>query len=434
MKKELRLPFQSLPHSAWTNLIFAIILCLYIFILGFHLVNNKICGTIGFDYCAYWSGGRIINESGYAGLYDLDKLRQYQKEIFPQAELLLKEFIPVELPYLPIFMIPFQLLSLLEVKTSYLFWTLVNIIGYFFYLRYFIEKVVGKNNSNKIILMVLLSYPVFLNIYFGQLNIWLGICAGEFIRAYLSSKPEKAGFWLAGWLLKPQLLLIIIPYIFFQRSYKVLKGFFIASVIILSISLGLIRFDGLLKLINMVRASAQGAGNSNPIVMMNWRMLGSHITSLSSSTIGWLVVIIGTIITVVAAIIYFKRFNDSDPDRFVVIFFGLSAVTCAVAWHAHLHTSIILIPPLLYLYLKKFLIEKKFNIWIFMPILAQILIYFLMLNSIIGKLPDKYYQIIYFLEGVRGLVLNLLLLIWSIAWIKNYDKEKVYLNIAIINK
>ena len=68
--------------------------------------------------------------------------------------------------------------------------------------------------------------PVFLNFFFGQVNLWLLICAGEFFRAFLSAKPLKAGLFLGGWLLKPQLLILIIPFLLIQLIVLLMVVFF----------------------------------------------------------------------------------------------------------------------------------------------------------------------------------------------------------------
>ena len=43
------------------------------------------------------------------------------------------------------------------------------------------------------------------------------IRTGEFIRSSLNKKPVLSGIWLAGLLLKPQLLILIVPIILLMR-------------------------------------------------------------------------------------------------------------------------------------------------------------------------------------------------------------------------
>ena len=237
----------------WENLALAAVLTLYLLQIGNVLINGMICQPLAFDYCAFWSAGKIINERGIADIYDLDILSQFQKDIYPQANSSSIPFTPVDVPYLPIFFLPFQFFSLINLPLSYVIWTLINLIGLICYLRFFTMEVAGYSLSFRLLLFILLSLPVFINLHEGQVNIWLGVCAGEFMRAILTDKPYKAGAWLGGWLLKPQLLIFIIPFLLIKRSMKALSGFIISTTAVMTISFGLINTNGLLNYINIAR-------------------------------------------------------------------------------------------------------------------------------------------------------------------------------------
>ena len=407
-----------MTHSSWQNLALAAALTFYLILIGLFLINFgqiKWCDNFAIDYCAFWSGGRIINERSIAEVYDLGTLLQFQKEIFPQATS--PTFEPFAIMYLPVFIIPFKLISIIQLPYSYLAWTMLNFFGFILYLRFFVRKTTGKSLPLKILLMMLVSFPVFQNLYLGQVSFWLGISAGELMRAYLDDKPLKAGLWLGGWLLKPQLLVLILPFLLLRRSMKVIFGFAISSVIAMVTSFALIGVDGFLDLANTLFVAAGGGMASNTEVMMNWRMLGWHIESLTSPTIGWAVILVGTLLTVGVTGYVFRNRSSQEPTRLAVFLLGLFAATGAVTWHAHVHMSIILIPPMILLLMKKRFNQYLFSVWVFVPIFVQIIII-----AIIPfiELESSAFSII---EGLRGFILNLLILGWAVFHYNKAEEE-----------
>lgn len=402
--------------EGWQNLAMASVLLFYILQFGFDIFSHNMCGNLAIDYCAYWSAGKISNTNGYVNIYDLDLMAQIQKSIHPQGNNPNIPFQVVPIPYLPVFIIPFQFLSFLGLESSFWVWTILNIIGFVLYMRFFIKEMTGYSLPVRLILLIMLSLPVFLNLFWGQVNILLGICAGEFMRASQSNKPIRAGLWLGGWLLKPQLLILIIPMLLIQRSIKTITGFAASSLVVLTISFGLIKLKGFLLLIHLFLGYAKGMPTNGPEIMMNWRMLGLHITSFTTSPlIGWGVVIIGTILTGWAALILFRRSAQADFTNAAIALMGIFAATGAMTWHAHISMSIILIPPILYLYIKKRLPEKLLVFWVFMPTAIMLLIYILAVLIKVKILPTQNIaELLDLLQGLRGLILNLIILTWAV--------------------
>ena len=81
-KTYLSLPFQNVTPRGWQNLAMAAVLTLNILQIGYAFLNGRVCQSYGVDYCAFYSAGKIINDHGFAEVYNLDLLTQYQKEIY----------------------------------------------------------------------------------------------------------------------------------------------------------------------------------------------------------------------------------------------------------------------------------------------------------------------------------------------------------------
>jgi hypothetical protein len=416
MKNNRALPFQNMTPAGWQNLALVAVSVFYLLQVGFDLISHNMCGNLAMDYCAYWSAGKITNNSGYADVYDLNLLTQIQKSIHPQGNNLSIPFDVLPIVYLPIFVIPFQVLSLLSLESGFWVWTLLNLIGFIFYLHFFTKEITGKSLSFRLGLMLMLSLPVFLNLLWGQVNIWLGICVGEFMRAILSKKPFRAGLWLGGWWLKPQLLILIVPILLFQRSIKAIAGFAASTAAVLIVSFSLINVNGFLNLLNLIFGFAKGMPSNGPEIMMNWRMLGLHISFFSGPIIGWIVIIIGIILTLYATSIICKKtiLTDAAAPQFTVALLGIFAATGAITWHAHLSMSIILIPPMIYLYTQKQFPEKLLLLWVFMPITIMFIVYILAALMQTKILPPSTAELLNLLAGLRGLILNLVFLAWAV--------------------
>jgi len=398
------------------------VLTFYIILIAFFIINSNeinICENYAEDYCAFWSAGKLINQHGFAAIYDLDLLSQSQQEVYPQASS--ASFEPFAIMYLPFFLVPFQLLSLIPLPVSFIFWSLVNLIGFVLYLQLFTKQLTGQSLSIRLILLVMLSMPVVVNLMLGQVNVLLGICVGEFIRAVLNDKPLKAGLWLGSWLLKPQLLIVIIPFLLLQRSKKVLSGFSLTTIGVLGISYGLVQMKGFRNLIEILFNASGGGVASSPQVMMNWRMLGWHITSVTSQTLGWIVIGLGSLATLGITFFAFRKKLMADKNKIMITILGILTATSTATWHAHLPMSIILIPPLIYLSIKNPKIKKLFSLWIYLPILVTFILYILIPFTNFSE------QLIQLIDGSRGFILNLLILAWAVSHHLN-SKNRIKLN------
>jgi len=108
------IPFRNMKLKGKLNLALLAIAACYLGFMVIMIQKTQICSYFGLDYCAYWAGGRIINERGLAEVYDTKLLLQYQEKIYPQAKDTSLIFKAMPLPYLPLFILPFQILSLAD--------------------------------------------------------------------------------------------------------------------------------------------------------------------------------------------------------------------------------------------------------------------------------------------------------------------------------
>lgn len=420
MQQRRNLPFQDLSKEAWQNLVIAAFLAFYAGQVVFDAAWKNYCGNLAIDYCAFWSAGKIANIDGYEQVYNLDRLWEIQKPN-KSEHMSPEQYAPVPVPYLLIFITPFQLFALLDVIPGFWLWTVLNITGTIAYLLFFTRKTGGTEPIRiRTLLLVLISLPVFLNLFQGQVNAWLMICTGEFLRKLMDDEPFQAGLWLGGLLLKPQILILILPALLFKRSFSTIFGFALSSLGLGLASLVLGGWTAFQRLIQLLIGYTGGLPSNYPESMVNWRMVAYNINALFSSNIGWWIAIPGLIATVIFALYTWRFPVPPRSTQFTVAILGTFAATSAIAWHSHFSMMMLMIPILLYLISRGVLPEKLFLFWIFMPPILMLAAYIFAPIIKVGLLPDSLYPVLNLSSGLRGLILNVYLLWWTTAYLKKH--------------
>ena len=241
------------------------------------------------------------------------------------------------------------------------------------------------------------------------------VCLGEFIRCALNKNPLSSGLWLGGLLLKPQLLIMIIPILLLQRNWKVILGFFASSGVIIGSSLILAGIKGMRSLVNLWFRYGEGIASNSPERMINWRMVAVNL----NSSIGWIVAILGMALTTLAIIYLVRKNNVFGSSQWVMVMLGIFSATLAITWHSHFHMAAVLIPFLIYCSLTQMLNKKVVLFWsVSTPAILLIMTIgalFLYIFTEI-KIPDFGAMLL----GVSGFVSNLVIL----GSVLKYFREK----------
>ena len=412
MNLKTSIPFKRMSPDGWLNLILAALLTFNLINFASPLLKGNWCMSV--DFCGYYGAGQVWNEQGGPEIYDQETLWAYQKDLFSSMNTSETDSEIVSIVYLPVFLFPLRTFALIPFRVSLLFWYGLNFAILILYLMFFSRKVSGKKLPVQILLWLLAAYPVFRNFYDGQINILLLICIGEFLRATTSDKPIWSGVWLGGWLLKPQLLILILPFLLIQKKYKALLGFIISSIVLAGLSFLLVGWEGLLRLKDVIFASAGGGANSHFEYMMNWRAVGLFTSLLMSPVVGEIILWAGSVLTAVIPLYVFRKKLQSDSPMFVIALLGIIAATTAVSYHSHVHTAIIFIPILLYLKLEGPLEQKALLAWVLIPYISIILVFITgsMFDPL--KFPTTVSVLIMMSYCLCMLVANLNLLRWSL--------------------
>ena len=403
----------------WKIPLLVCIVCFYLAILGNGILKgNKFVQYRG-DYLAFWSVGKIANEKGFSEIYNLNYLQSVQSEGVKSLGFIenidgpANPILPV--PYFSFFVVPFQLLAKVSLLFGYWLWTFSNLIVLIGYLAFFFRKTnpvsVTRIASLYLLSIVMISYPVFVNFLNAQVEVFLVVCAGEFIRCAVGKKPLLSGIWLGGLLLKPQLLILIIPIFLIMRHWKVLLGFMVSSGTILMTSLFLSGFSGMQALINLWTKFSVGMASNFPQAMINWRMVGINLNTFTGTSIGWVFTGFGMVLTILAVYSLIKKNPTFGSPQWVMSMLGIFSATLAVNWHSHYHMAMVLIPFLIYVSLFQLSSQKFLFSWaVVTPIaLFGIMIVDLFFQVVLRSNSMNYDVLI--VTAFSGFILNIVVLI-----------------------
>jgi len=397
-------------NKAWINkLLIPLILISYIIpVFSSLFIDGPLTNGVGSDFRAFWSAGYIASTYGYEEVYDLTIMGEVQ-EFVVHASKESSSFLVVPVPNLPVFFILFQLFALIPPITSFIIWTVVTFLGTFLYLIFFFKRL-KIPNADFLALLGLFSFQSFSNLYWGQINLLLMICIGEFIRNISLKHEIGAGLWLGGLILKPQLIILIAPFLLFQRKWRLLGGFSLTIFLVLIASLILGKPTGILAFVNTITKYSTGLPTNMPETMMNWRMIGERLSFSLSPSISWGFAALGMIATTIAAGLLWCKRIDTNAPGFLVVLTGTLAATMVVTWHSHIHMAMVLLPLILYLTKIELLPDRLMQWWIFfLPMIFLILIYPLQIMAV------DTFNIQTLLPGLVFLIFNLVFLGW--AWI-----------------
>ena len=428
MKRKLRVPFSNLNFENWQNLILVAVFFVYLFQFGFLFSKDNFLIGYGVDYLAFWSAGKIADDKGYAEIYDLENLRSTQTQVLQTQGILEKGGVsnisPFPAPIFSFFVLSFQLLSRVSPKQSYWIWTSINLAVLIGYLIFFLRKTLPVNfplsSAKKMLLLMLLSFPVIVSLIEGQVEVFLVVCMGEFIRYALNKKPLPSGIWLGGLLLKPQLLIIIIPVLIIQKNWKVLIGFFASSGVIIGSSLMLSGYKGMKSLIDLWTQFGAGIATNSPERMINWRMVALNL----NSSLGWVIAILGMALTMLAIYFLVKNNYIYGTSQWVMIMLGIFSATLAITWHSHYHMAVVLIPLLIYCCLSQMLNKKVVLFWaIVTPVILIALTIIALFVLFLTKI--KINDFVAMQYGFSGFFANLVVLISALQYlcVKNKTPE-----------
>ncbi len=198
-------------------------------------------------------------------------------------------FIPMV--FLPSFVLLAFPLTLLPPAAAFILWSGISLILVFLALRPFLRSF-PEPERWQILALMLLSYPTFTNLFWGQVNAWLLLGLACFQAHQETGEDLRSGLWLGWLLLKPQMLILLLPGLALAGQWRTLAGFGISAGLIFLVSLILGGFQGLEGWWGWIRGFSSPSPAVAPAVvgaetMMNWRAIGVWLQGTMLAPLLW---------------------------------------------------------------------------------------------------------------------------------------------------
>lgn len=173
---------------------------------------------------------------------------------------------------------------------------------------------------------------------------------------------------------------------------------------------------GVANLADMITETSLGKHTTNPLVMMNFRMVGLTVGSFLGNTMGSLTFWIGSICAILLTYILLRRSEKYSSTGGMVALLVLLISTMLLTWHSHLSMSILLLPILLVAIDQKIISKNFVTVYFLLPI------FFFILNYYSQGIPGLHFsnEKSNNLFGLIGFFLNSALLL-NIFFLSNKD-------------
>lgn len=363
MKTNKFVPFQGLDFQQWWRLGIVSILLTYVLIFTANVYSSGLFNYIGLDFRTYYSSAQIAANEGFSKIYDLDLQKKYQLPLYENylGPLPANTFETVPTPYLPVFILPFIVFIFFPPNISYAIFLVISFLIFVITMIYLLRQYNLKEEFNWTIFGALGSTSFFFNLFFGQINIFLFIALVFFLLQIKNKHYLSAGLLLSIWLIKPQMLIFIIPWLLIARNTHILIGFILGSIVSVLASTILSQGDWITPWFNLLFLYPTGLATTNPLAMMNWRGLALNLETVTSSKIAWSIAYTGIFITFYYMIkTWYNLRTSQEETKYSLAILSTYAATCAITWHSHTHMALPLIAPILILLAKR---EITYRAW-----------------------------------------------------------------------
>jgi hypothetical protein len=346
-----KVPFQNMTIDQWWHLAVASMLVIYLLIFLFILQLMGPFNYLGLDYRTFLASAQIATIDGFSEIYDLETQREYQLPIYEAHRgaypgILAYETVPT--PYIPIFIVPFMFFLPFPPDTGFLLYSFISLAVFWVSIKRLAREFGFGNEASWVALGILASSPSFYNFFYGQMGIFLFVALAEFLIAHKRDKQIVAGLWLALWLIKPQILILILPWLLLSRNYRVLSGFVSGAALLTLASTFLAGRDWVYAWLELLLLYPGGLATTNPQAMINWRSIALDFLPHLGSIASWILAGLGMAVTLLLAMLTWKK-SQTDEQ----LWLGLActyAATCLVTWHSHIHIAAPLFAPLVLLH------------------------------------------------------------------------------------
>jgi hypothetical protein len=220
-----------------------------------------------------------------------------------------------------------------------------------------------------------------------------------------------AGFWLGGMLVKPHILVLLLPGLVIRKHWMSLAGFLSSALAVFLASTLLGGWQGVWSAVQLAARFSGSLIQTGP-TMMNFRALALNLEALLPPWLAWTTAICGMLLVGGYTLYLWKRPFPATGLGVIFLTVGTLAATFATTWHSHFYLLMLLLPCLLALDTKQLISPAWRLAWIAGPPLTFALFY------LVSPLQARNWF------GLGMLALNLLLLAFAAGGLKDLSYDR----------
>ncbi len=304
---------------------------------------------VGGDFGVYLVQADIFRHEGPSKIYDAPAVAAQQTDLESYMRNPLDAAAPEITPYPPLFAWLLGPLTLVPPPAALAVWIALSVLALAHVARRVAQQVPGPSRR-RVVVILLVSFPVAIGLYYGQVVLLLAAAFAEAYVALRQGRDMRAGLWLGTLILKPQYLILLGPLLLWKRRWAALAGM---CLCVAAIAVGCVLIAGVPALVALAAALGRGADfhgqggfPTQPQVMINWRallLLLEHIGVVPSipDQLGvFLAVLLGAATALAVVAVWRGDWQPASPSfapRMAVVVLG----TLLTAYHSHGHGAIL---------------------------------------------------------------------------------------------
>jgi hypothetical protein len=221
-----------------------------------------------YDFLAFYTAGRIVNEIGPSKMYNLETQRELHRQIEPQTDRR-PLWAYLNPPFVALLLGP---LAKLSYQGAYSMMALINLV----LLVGALSAATGglRPDARLVCAMgTLASLPAYYVFYNGQLTGLVMLLFALMLHDVRGHRDRRAGIWLAFLLIKPQLMIAPVLVLVWKRRWPILGAAAIVGAILTFISFLMIGRQGASEYLQIARLSISNDKRLAFLAetMHNWR-------------------------------------------------------------------------------------------------------------------------------------------------------------------
>lgn len=308
---------------------------------------------VGVDFSRFWSAARAFVSTDPSSGYRLAVIGRYMQPLASFYGTGSSFGIPVHglrvgpVPYPPIFLYLFALLTVPPPLVGFILWTGIS-IALAAWVLWQLTSLLPSRVRWVTFALLMLSYPLIIEYYVGQMVVILLVGLYLAYREFQRGREFRAGLWLGVLLLKPQYIVVMLLVLLFKRRWSAIAGTAVTGIAITIASFAVGGFGGIwgyVRTILLHYPEYSGSVAIDPHSMITWRALIFDMLPTIGPVEGLFLTALLSAISVVALIPIWRRSWNPQIPHFHTQMFATMIVTQLVAYHSHVHGAVLLLVP-----------------------------------------------------------------------------------------